>query len=147
MLTPRVCSKNEHVSLDATTCQAKQLPVVPGGVGAGGASVVDDVVMPLPGPVMFQSIVGVHAIPQARDQVEAVGVNGRVDVFEQVQAHSGRQRDALARVGDLHFVTVSGSILQLADDDSTSTLNLEKKRRDDRLWWLASMLIFAGALV
>ncbi|KAK4118432.1 hypothetical protein N657DRAFT_651266 [Parathielavia appendiculata] len=31
-------------------------------------------------------------------------------------------------------VTVSGSILQLADDDSTSTLNLEKKRRDDRLW-------------
>jgi hypothetical protein len=45
------------------------------------------------------------------------------------------------------LVTVSGSILQLADDDSTSTLNLEKKRRDDRLWWLASMLIFAGALV
>jgi hypothetical protein len=31
-------------------------------------------------------------------------------------------------------VTVSGSILQLADDDSTSTLNLEKKRKDKRLW-------------
>jgi hypothetical protein len=44
-------------------------------------------------------------------------------------------------------VTVSGSILQLADDDSTSTLNLEKKRRDNRLWWLASVLIFIGALV
>jgi hypothetical protein len=44
-------------------------------------------------------------------------------------------------------VTVSGSILQLADDDSTSPLNLEKKRKDKRLWWLASMLIFAGALV
>jgi hypothetical protein len=29
-------------------------------------------------------------------------------------------------------VTVSGSILQLADDDSTSTLNLEKKRKDRR---------------
>jgi hypothetical protein len=37
--------------------------------------------------------------------------------------------------------------LQLADDDSTSTLNLEKKRRDNRLWWLASVLIFIGALV
>jgi hypothetical protein len=49
--------------------------------------------------------------------------------------------------GQSDSVTVSGSILQLADDDSTSTLNLEKKRRDDRLWWLASMLIFAGALV
>jgi hypothetical protein len=32
------------------------------------------------------------------------------------------------------LVTVSGSILQLADDDSTSTLNLEKKRKDKRLW-------------
>ncbi|KAK4125041.1 hypothetical protein N657DRAFT_643834 [Parathielavia appendiculata] len=31
-------------------------------------------------------------------------------------------------------VMVLGSILQLADDDSTGTLNLEKKRRDDRLW-------------
>jgi hypothetical protein len=50
-------------------------------------------------------------------------------------------------VQQIVHVTVSGSILQLADDDSTSTLNLEKKRRDDRLWWLASMLIFAGALV
>jgi hypothetical protein len=54
-----------------------------------------------------------------------------------------QERKDIARVR----VTVSGSILQLADDDSTSTLNLEKKRRDDRLWWLASMLIFAGALV
>ncbi|KAK4121554.1 hypothetical protein N657DRAFT_647726 [Parathielavia appendiculata] len=31
-------------------------------------------------------------------------------------------------------VTVSGSILQLADDDSTSTLNLGEERRDVRLW-------------
>ncbi|KAK4100216.1 glycoside hydrolase family 71 protein [Parathielavia hyrcaniae] len=38
-------------------------------------------------------------------------------------------------------------ILQLAGDDSTSTLNLEKKRKDKRLWQLASILILAGALV
>jgi hypothetical protein len=46
----------------------------------------------------------VDTVPQAGDEVEAVGINGRVDLLEQVNAHSGGQRDTLACVGDLHLV-------------------------------------------
>jgi hypothetical protein len=36
-------------------------------------------------------------------------------------------------VDNIRALTVSDSILQLADDDSTTILGLEKKRRDERL--------------
>jgi hypothetical protein len=53
-VTPRVSCNSEHVSPDTTTCHSKQLPVVPGGVGAGGGTVVDGV-LEFPALVEFQS--------------------------------------------------------------------------------------------
>jgi hypothetical protein len=55
IVTPNCCSIPVQVSPLAITCHVKHAPVVPGGVGAGGATVV---VVPLPIAVAFQSAVG-----------------------------------------------------------------------------------------